>query len=187
MSRLALVLVAVAILFPGCCMGGSSGPTTQQTAPPLAVPAAVPMGSGVLPNPPPLFAGVDAPYPIPGAAPGVEGYILRSGSATAQIVSGLAGVTQGTQCSYTQYQITHSTTLDCRWNVTCGGYVLYGLGNGGYQRCNDPMWPAGTLMFDPNTSGADTDPMFIFNAGGISIGDDALGRNGAFSATLTVP
>ena len=155
--------------------------------PPVTTAPVVPTGEGALPTPQPLFAGVEPPYPLPGAAVGTEGYIRRAGSATAQIVSGLTGVTQGTQCSYTQYQITHAGALDCRWNVTCGGYVLYGLGTSGYQHCSDPTWPPGTLMFDPDTSGRDTDPMFIFNAGGISIGDDAAGRNGTFSATLTVP
>ncbi len=184
MKRIA-VAALLSIVFPGCCFGNTSGTGGGTTEPIAAAP--VPLGNGVLPTPPPLFAGVDAPYPLPGAAPGVEGYILRSGSATAQVVSGLPGVTQGTQCSYTQYQITHIATLDCRWNVTCGGYVLYGLGTSGYQHQTDPTWPAGTLMFDPQTSARDTDPMFIFNSSGISIGDDASGRNGAFSATLTVP
>jgi hypothetical protein len=185
MPRLALVLLALSLSAPGCCFGGSGGNTTA-TPPPVVAPVAIPTGAGVLPTPQPLFAGVDAPYPIPGAAVGVEGYILRSGSATVQSVSGLAGVTVGSQCSYTQYQIT-SSTLDCRWNVTCGGYVVYGLGTGGYQRCQDPAWPAGTLMFDPNTSISDQDPSFSFNASTISINDDLSGRNGTYSLTLTVP
>ncbi len=194
MSRLVLALSALALALSvlassGCCFGGSSSSTATTTDPPPVVspPAPpVPLGSGVLPTPPPLFAGVDAPYPIPGASPGIEGYIIRSGSATVTTVSGLAGVTQGSSCSYTQYQIT-SSTLDCRWNVTCGSFVVYGLGTSGYQHCTDRAWPAGTLMFDPNTSSNDTDPSFTFDGHNIAISDDLVGRNGAFSVTMTVP
>lgn len=186
MSRLAAALVVLALAFPGCCFGGSSG-TTTQTPPPVVAPPPIPMGSGVLPTPQPLFAGVEAPYPLPGAPVGAEGYILRSGSATVQTVSGLTGVTQGSQCSYTQYQSRNSGDLDCRWNVTCGGYVVYGLGTSGYQHCQDPTWPTGTLMFDANTTITDTDPSFVFNGASISINDDLSGRNGAFSVTLSVP
>jgi hypothetical protein len=180
MSRLALSLV-LAVLAPGCCFGGGAGAIDSGPAAPV-----IPLGNGVLPTPPPLFAGVEAPYPVVGAPEGTEGYIVRSGSATAQVVSGLPGVSQGTQCSYTQYR-TSDPTINCRWNVTCGGYVLYGLARAGYQTCTNATWPAGTLMFDPQTSSRDGDPMFIFNSTGISIGDDGSGRIGTFSATLTVP
>ncbi len=183
-SRGLLVATALGLTLSACCFGGRAGAGAD--AGPVAFDPAH-SGEGVLPTPAPSFAGVDAPYPVPGAARGTQGAIVRSGSATAHVVSGnLPGVAPGTICSYTEFRIVGST-LDCRWNVTCGGYVLYGLGTGGYQRCEDPSWPAGTLMFDPNTSQIDTDPSFIFNSGGLSVSDDAAGRLGAFTVTLTVP
>lgn len=180
------VLAALALAAGGCCFGAGthggadSGPTTAPFDPAHA-------GEGQLPNPLPSFAGVEAPYPDPLAPRGTQGAIVRSGSATVRTVNGnLPGVAVGTICSYTEYRIVGST-LDCRWNVSCGGYVLYGLGTGGYQHCEDPTWPLGTLMFDPNTSRIDTDPSFIFNTSGLSVSDDAAGRLGAFTVTLGVP
>ncbi|MFO0684679.1 MAG: hypothetical protein U0234_21665 [Sandaracinus sp.] len=183
------VLVLLALGLGACCFGGRSGTATTTDPGTPTTPAYDPAthGEGQLPTPPVLFAGVEAPYPDPLAARGTQGAIVRSGTATAQTVSGaLTGVAQGTTCSYVEYRIVGSD-YDCRWNVTCGGFVLYGLGTGGYQHCEDPTWPAGTLMFDPNTSRIDTDPSFIFNANGLSVSDDAAGRLGAFTVTMTVP
>lgn len=183
-----LVLVCLALGLGACCFGGrSTDPSATTTTTPTAAYDPATHGEGQLPTPAVLFAGVEAPYPDPLAARGTQGAIVRSGTATAQTVSGtLAGVAQGTTCSYVEYRIVDST-YDCRWNVTCGGYVLYGLGTGGYQHCEDATWPAGTLMFDPNTSSIDTDPSFIFNTNGLSVSDDAGGRLGAFTVTMTVP
>lgn len=180
------VAVVLALGLGACCFGGGHGLGADAgSAAPVFDPAHA--GEGVLPTPAPSFAGVEAPYPNPLAPRGTQGAIVRSGSATARTVSGnLPGVAVGTICSYTEFRIVGSD-YDCRWNVSCGGYVLYGLGTGGYQHCEDPTWPPGTLMFDPNTSRIDTDPSFIFNSGGLSVSDDAAGRLGAFTVTLTVP
>lgn len=178
-----LIAIGAALALDACCFGGHA---VSPDAGPVAIDPAH-AGEGRMPIPAILFAGVEAPYPNPQAPRGTQGAIVRSGSATARTVSGnLPGVAVGTVCSYVEFRILDST-LDCRWNVTCGGYVLYGLGTGGYQRCEDPTWPAGTLMFDPNTSRIDTDPSFIFNANGLSVSDDAAGRLGAFTVTLGVP
>lgn len=172
----------------GCCFGGAhegGGTSTTEPAPAAFDPATA--GEGQLPTPALTFAGVEAPYPDPAAPRGTQGAIVRSGSATVTTVAGtLAGVSVGTVCSYAEYRIVGSS-YDCRWNVSCAGNVLYGLGTGGYQHCEDATWPAGTLMFDPNTSRIDTDPSFIFNANGLSVSDDAAGRLGAFTVTLSVP
>ena len=119
---------------------------------------------------------------------GAQGEILTSGTATVRIATGaLPGVAAGTVCSYAQFRVDPATHgFDCRWNVTCGSSVVYGLGTAGYQTCSDPAWPPGVLMMDPNMTGSDGDPMFIFNAGGMTVGDDT-GPLGAFSLTLTVP
>lgn len=178
--------VLAALVLGGCCFAGrGAGGADAAASAPAFDPAHA--GEGALPTPALSFAGVDPPYPDPLAARGTQGAIVRSGSATVRTISGnLPGVTTGTVCSYAEYRIVGST-LDCRWNVSCGGYVLYGLATGGYQHCEDPTWPPGTLMFDPNTSRIDTDPSFIFNAGGLSVSDDAAGRLGAFTVTLGVP
>ncbi len=185
-SRGGWTIGALALGLSACCFGGHAG--GADTGPAVAAFDPTHAGEGVLPTPALSFAGVDAPYPDPLAARGTQGAIVRSSSATVRTISGnLPGVAVGSQCSYAEYRIVNGGTLDCRWNVSCGGYVLYGLANGGYQRCEDPTWPAGTLMFDPNTSRIDTDPSFIFNTQGLSVSDDAAGRLGAFTVTLGVP
>jgi hypothetical protein len=176
-------LVLAATLVGGCCFGSHAA---TPDAGPIAVDPAH-AGEGVMPTPAILFAGVEAPYPNPQAPRGTQGAIVRSGSATVRTMSGtLPGVAQGTVCSYVEYRIV-GAGLDCRWNVTCGSYVLYGLGTGGYGHCDDPTWPAGTLMMDVSTSRIDNDPSFIFNASGLSVSDDAVGRLGAFTVTMGVP
>lgn len=184
LARLPLLLV---LALAGCCFGGRGVGGADGGGGGGAAYDPATHGEGQLPTPALSFAGVDPPYPDPLAARGTQGAIVRSGSATVRTLSGnLPGVAVGSQCSYAEYRIVGSD-YDCRWNVSCGGYVLYGLSTGGYQRCEDPTWPAGTLMFDPNTSRVDTDPSFIFNAQGLSVSDDALGRLGAFTVTLGVP
>jgi hypothetical protein len=184
------LLVALAFASSGCCFGNHAAPassavdpgtaTTGTVAPP---PATGPLG---LPNPPPLFAGVEPPYPDPLAARGTHGAIVRAGAATVSAVTGtLAGVATGTVCSYTEWRVVGDSTWDCRWNVTCGSNVLYGLGTGGYQHCEDSTWPAGTVMFDPNTSAQDNDPSFTFVGNQLIVSDDMTGRLGTFSVTLT--
>jgi len=184
--RTLCVITALTFGLGACCFGGRSGTPPPSTTAPTFDPAHA--GEGVLPTPALSFAGVDPPYPDPLAARGTQGAIVRSGTATVRTVYGnLAGVVVGSQCSYAEYRIVGAGDLDCRWNVTCGGFVLYGLSTGGYQRCEDPAWPVGTLMFDPNTSRIDTDPSFIFNTAGLSVSDDAAGRLGAFTVTMGVP
>jgi hypothetical protein len=168
-----------------CCFGGAHG--AADTGPAAFDPASA--GQGQLPTPPPLFAGVDPPYPNPLAARGTEGAIVRSGTATVQTISGnLPGVAVGTVCSYTEF-VHVGTTVDCRWNLTCAGFVLYGLGTGGYGRCEDPSWSAGVLALDTRNSSAEYhgDPSFVFNGTTISVSDDVGGRLGAFTVTLGVP
>jgi hypothetical protein len=172
--------------FAGCCFGGGHGLGADAGSAPAPFDPAH-AGEGSLPTPAVSFAGVQPPYPDPLAARGTEGAIVRSGTATVRTVSGnLPGVATGTVCSYVEFRHLNSE-YECRWNVSCLGYVLYGLGTGGYQHCEDPSWQPGTLMFDPNTSRIDTDPSFIFNAGGLSVTDDAAGALGAFTVTLGVP
>jgi hypothetical protein len=144
-------------------------------------------GAGVLPAVPLVWAGVNGPQPMPGAPAGIAGEIRTSGTATVRLATGsLPGVSSGTVCAYVQFRVTSPGGFDCRWNVTCGNTVVYGLGDGGYQYCTDPAWPPGVLMMDPNMTSSDSDPMFIFNPGGISLSDDT-GPYGPFNLTLTVP
>jgi hypothetical protein len=202
------VAVLTALLGAGCCMGGATplapAPVTPPPVPsmPVLPPGMPPMpgmpgmppagaalpGAGMLPTPALSFVGVDGPMPVPGLPAGTPGAIRTSGTATVAIASGsLPGVTSGTVCSYVQYEVDAAATgFPCRWNVTCGTSVVYGLGGGGYQVCTSPAWPPGVLMMDPNMSSSDSDPMFIFNAGGITVGDDT-GPLGAFTLTMTHP
>lgn len=199
-----------ACLLSACCFTPSPTPAPAPVYAPPAVPPVAPAmpsmpsmppgmpampgiaggplpGAGVLPTVPLVWTGVNGPQAIPGAPAGSVGEIRTSGTATVRLATGsLPGVSSGTVCSYVQFRVTSAGGFDCRWNVTCGPNVVYGLGDGGYQYCQDPTWPPGVLMMDPNMSSVDTDPMFIFNPGGVSISDDA-GPYGAFNLTMTVP
>lgn len=201
--RILSVAVLTALLGAGCCMGGTVPtapmPPLPTSAPTPAVPPGLPTmpttpsgpalpGAGLLPTPPVSFAGVDGPLPMPGVPAGSPGAIRTSGTATVALATGsLPGVSSGTVCSYVQYEVdAASMGFPCRWNVTCGTTVVYGAGGGGYQVCTSPAWPPGVLMMDPNMSSTDSDPMFIFNAGGMTVGDDS-GPLGAFTLTMTNP
>jgi hypothetical protein len=178
-----VALAAIAVL-GGCCFGSHAGPAD---AGPVAFDPTH-AGEGQMPTPAILFAGVESPYPNPQAPRGTQGAIVRSGSATVRTVSGnLPGVTAGSACSYVEFRNVGDPRLDCRWNVTCGSYVLYGLGTGGYGPCEDRSWAAGTLAMDVSTSRVDTDPSIVFNTNGLSVSDDAAGRLGAFTVTMGVP
>ena len=74
--------------------------------------------------------------------------------------------------------------FDCRWNVTCSGFILYGAGTGGYEYCTRPEWPLGTIMLDNGTESGNGDPLFLWDANGMSLGDDPSGDLGAWSVTL---
>lgn len=129
------------------------------------------------PTPPPPLGGGGAP-----------GGVLRSGTATVALVSGnLPGVSAGTTCTYTQSSVDAAQYgFDCRWQVVCGGVVVYGDGEGGYNPCNDPSWPPGTLVSDINTSSSDRDPSLVINAGGMMVRDDAQGARGEYQITATM-
>jgi hypothetical protein len=209
MTRLpvAFVLLALASGSAGCCFGSttpvSTPPpiTTVPAMPPVVPPPTMPLpmpgmpvpgaalpGAGMLPTSPLSFVGIEGPMPIVGAPVGTPGEILTSGTATVRIASGtLPGVASGTVCGYAQFRVDQATHgFDCRWNVTCGTSVVYGSGTAGYQVCSNPAWPPGVLMMDPSMTSTDGDGMFIFNAGGMTIGDDT-GALGPFSLTMTVP
>lgn len=116
--------------------------------------------------------------------------LLQTGTATVTSLTGaLPGVAVGTPCTYTQTRVLAvggPGVVDCRWQVTCGVTDLYGgTVPGGYQPCADPAWSASTLAMDSATSATDTDPTFLFSGTTITIGDDASGTHGTFTATLT--
>lgn len=200
---LSVVLALGSVPFAlGCCFGGGvpTGPAPTVApavpAPPMmppmpgmpgVAPSTLP-GAGALPSNPPLtFAGVTGPLPMIGVAPGSPGEILTSGTATVRIASGsLPGVASGTVCSYAQFRVDPAVhTFECRWNVTCGSSVVYGMGDAGFQPACAPAIP-GVFAMDSEMTGSDGDGMFIFNSGGMTIGDDT-GPLGAFTLTLTVP
>lgn len=121
------------------------------------------------------------------SAGGAPGTVLRTGNATVALASGnLPGVTPGSTCSYTQTAVDPAQYgFDCRWQVVCGGAIVYGDGDGGFNPCSDPSWPPGTLVADTGTSSSDGDPSFVLNAGGMTVRDDAQGARGAFQITAT--
>lgn len=199
---LAVLLALGSVPFAlGCCFGGGGLPAAPAPtvapivpAPPMMPPGMPTMpgstlpGAGMLPTSPPLtFAGVTGPVPMIGVPPGSPGEILTSGTATVRIASGsLPGVASGTVCSYAQFRVDVAVhTFECRWNVTCGSSVVYGMGEAGYQPACAPTLP-GVFVMDSAMSSSDGDGMFIFNSGGMTIGDDS-GPLGAFNLTLTVP
>jgi hypothetical protein len=211
-SRLAPILAVVSSLAAvpfalGCCFGGgvptAPVPTVAPVvpAPPMVppvvmpgmpgmpgMPASVLPGAGALPTSPPLtFAGVTGPLPMIGVPAGTPGEILTSGTATVRIASGsLPGVASGTVCSYAQFRVDPAVhTFECRWNVTCGNSVVYGMGDAGFQPACAQTLP-GVFVMDSAMTSSDGDGMFIFNSGGMTIGDDS-GPLGAFTLTLTVP
>src|SRR5262249_17411883 len=121
-------------------------------------------------SPPPSFLGVGDPLPIPGMPFGMPGSIVRSGTATLTTASGNLGLTVGTTCTYLQWRVDPTVhSFDCRWNVTCGPYILYGAGTGGYEMCVRPEWPPGTTMNDDGTEAVNGDPLFVWNASGMSL------------------
>jgi hypothetical protein len=116
--------------------------------------------------------------------------LLMTGTATVTSISGaIAGVATGSSCTYTQTRVLATGgpgILDCRWQVTCAAVDLYGgTVPGGYAPCADASWSPGTLAMDSATSATDTDPTFLFSGSTITVGDDASGTHGAFTATLT--
>jgi hypothetical protein len=137
---------------------------------------------GVMPSQ--LQSGALPPPPV-GDAP--LGQVLRRGQATVALVTGnVPGVQAGSTCEYVQTASDPSQTgFDCRWQVTCGGVVVYGDGDGGFNPCADPSWPPGTLVADLDTSGTDQDPSLVINAGGMMVRDDAAGPRGAYQITAT--
>jgi hypothetical protein len=56
--------------------------------------------------------------------------------------------------------------------------------NDGYERCVRPEWPPGTIMLDDGTEAGNGDPLFLWDANGMSLGDDPSGNLGAWSVTL---
>ena len=174
----------------GCCFtppGATAppppiAPTIARSAPTVA--SATTMLS--LPTNPPLsFAGVEGPMPNPGMPHGMPGALARAGTATVTTSSGTLPLPIGTMCSYVQWRVeTTSGGFDCRWNVTCAGVILYGMRNDGYERCVRPEWPAGTIMLDDGTEAMNGDPLFLWDANGMSLGDDPSGNLGAWSVTL---
>lgn len=134
---------------------------------------------------------VGVPTVVAASAPTTAiGALLLSGTATVTSLTGaLPGVSIGSSCTYTQTREVASGgpgILDCRWQITCGATDLYGgTVPGGYQPCADPSWAASTLAMDSATSATDTDPTLLFSGSTITIGDDASGTHGAFTATLT--
>lgn len=197
-----LTPTALALFALGCCFGGLPAvpaPTVAPAvpAPPMMPPAMPGMpgvapstlpGAGVLPTNPPLtFAGVNGPLPMIGVAPGSPGEILTSGTATVRIASGsLPGVASGTVCSYAQFRVDPAvSTFECRWNVTCGNSVVYGMGEAGFQPTCAQSLP-GVFVMDTAMTSGDGDGMFVFNSGGMTLGDDS-GPLGTFTLTLTVP
>ncbi len=186
------------LLALGCCFGGGVPTPAPTVAPVVPAPPIMPTmpgvapstlpGAGALPTNPPLsFAGVTGPLPMIGVAPGSPGEILTSGTATVRIASGsLPGVASGTVCSYAQFRVDPSvSSFECRWNVTCGTNVVYGLGDAGFQPACAQSLP-GVFVMDSAMTSSDGDGMFIFNSGGMTIGDDS-GPLGPFNLTLTVP
>jgi hypothetical protein len=121
-----------------------------------------------------------------GGAP--SGAVLRTGTATVQLVSGnLPGVSAGTQCTFTQTSADAAVTgFDCRWQVVCAGITVYGEGDGGFNPCSDPSWPPGTQVADMNTSANDRDPSLVINPGGMMVRDDSAGTRGEYQITATV-
>lgn len=201
-ARISLLLLLALGSTPGCCFTPPTVPAPV-VAPSVPAPPALPPGmpampgvvapgaplpgAGVLPTPALSFTGVVGPMPTPGVPVGTPGDIVTSGTATVRIATGaLPGVASGTVCSYAQFRVPAGGPFDCRWNVTCGTSVVYGLGEAGYQVCTNASWPPGTLMVDTSMTAADGDPMFIFNGGGLTIGDDT-GPLGAYNLTMTVP
>ena len=183
-------LVVFATLAAGCCI---TPPGAATAPPPAFVPAAptVPTVASAtvmlsLPtNPPPSFAGVAPPLPMPGTPHGMPGAIARAGTATVVTSSGTLPLPPGTACSYVQWRIAPTASgFDCRWNVTCAGVILYGMLNDGYEQCTRPEWPAGTIMLDPGTESGNGDPLFLWDANGMSLGDDPNGNLDAWSMTL---
>jgi hypothetical protein len=135
------------------------------------------------------FAGPTTVAVGAGTTPAV-GTLLLTGTATVSSVSGsLPGVSIGSACTYTQTRVVATGgpgVLDCLWQVTCAGTDLYGgTVPGGYAPCADASWSPSTLAMDSATSATDTDPTFLFSGSTITIGDDASGTHGTFTATLT--
>lgn len=111
---------------------------------------------------------------------------LRSGRATVTAMTGtVPGVAIGTGCTFQQVAVPPQEGLDCRWEVACGGVVLYGADDSGYNPSSSSSWPAGTLVSDASTTGEDGDPSIVFAPGVITIRDDASGPFGELTVTLT--
>lgn len=124
------------------------------------------------------------------APTGPTSQLLLTGTATVTSLSGaVPGVAVGSSCTYTQTRVLATGgpgVVDCRWQVTCAATDLYGgTVPGGYAPCSDPSWSPGTLAMDTATTATDTDPTFLFSGTTMTIGDDASGTHGAFTATLT--
>jgi hypothetical protein len=127
---------------------------------------------------------------VSATGPSAVGSLLLTGTATVTSLSGsLPGVSVGTACTYTQTRVIAAGgpgVLVCRWQVTCGTTDLYGgTVPGGYQPCADASWSVGVMAMDSATSATDTDPTFLFSGSTITLGDDASGAHGTFTATLT--
>lgn len=184
-------LVCLALAVPGCCFMPTPAPTPTTAATTVAAPlvphVASPTVSLSLPtDPTPSFAGVEGPLPMPGTPFGMPGALARSGSATVTTSSGNLGIPVGTRCAYVQWRTDPAIHgFDCRWNVTCAGYVLYGTNTSGYEYCTRPEWPAGTIMLDEGTEAMNGDALFRWDAAGMSLGDDPSGDLGAWAVTLT--
>lgn len=144
---------------------------------------------GLTTNPSITPSNMLTPPTMPVAGGGAPGTVLRSGVATVALASGnLPGVTAGSTCSYTQTAVDPAQYgFDCRWQVVCGGAIVYGDGDGGFNPCNDPSWPPGTLVSDINTTAGDRDPSLVINAGGMMVRDDAQGARGEYQITATIP
>lgn len=178
-------------------------PTVELTTP-LAGEYQVYVGTYSSPAPEPYELGVSTQSYVSASsmhtgAPGVVastppsatvGALLLSGTASVTSLTGsVPGVVVGSSCTYTQTRVLATGgpgVLDCRWQVTCGLTDLYGgTVPGGYQPCTDPSWASGTLAMNSATSNTDTDPTFLFSGSTLTIGDDASGSHGEFTATLT--
>jgi hypothetical protein len=129
---------------------------------------------------------VGSGVPVPSTAD--VGTLLLTGTATVtSSTSTLADLAVGTSCTYTQTRVVAlggPGVLDCRWQVTCGTTDVYGGTVGGYQPCADPAWSPATRAMDSATTATDQDPTFLFSGSTMTIGDDASGAHGAFTATL---
>ncbi|MFK7987120.1 MAG: hypothetical protein AB8I08_13935 [Sandaracinaceae bacterium] len=117
--------------------------------------------------------------------PGRESLLSGEGQVTS-LSGSVRGVEVGTGCTYRQNASPDMGELDSRWEVSCGGVVLYGAGQSGYNPRSNPAWTPGMLANDASTSSVDGDPALLVQGGRIVIRDDEEGTNGAVEVEIAM-